>query len=112
MSSREPDGPYVYQPFGMQDKAHWEANRVWGVSGVGDPFLTKIRGLTKEEATAVCDALKSLARRKGWKLVHDAAVKEAGLSSDTDKWQYSQAKCEEDEVLKLVLENPGETEAT
>lgn len=61
MSSAEPTEPYVYQPFcSVTDKAHAAAGRLWGV---GFPYsthqgLTTIKGLTKEEAIAICSLLK------------------------------------------------------
>lgn len=55
MSDQEPRGPYVYQPFGMQHKEHWEAGRIYAVASA-DP-LARIEGLTKTEAKAVCAAL-------------------------------------------------------
>jgi len=58
MSSQEPDGPYVCQPFGMQDKGHWALKRIFGVSGVS--LFATISGLTKEEAEIVKDALRKM----------------------------------------------------
>lgn len=55
MSAEEPKGPYIYQPFGMQDKHHWASGRIWGIGGVS--ILTKIDGLTKPEAETVLAAL-------------------------------------------------------
>lgn len=57
MSALEPDGPYISQPFGMQDKSHWESGRIYGVSGIS--LLTTIKGLTKEEAKIIVMALKA-----------------------------------------------------
>lgn len=51
----EPTGPYIYQPYGMQDKDQWESKRVYAISGV--PFLI-IKGLTKDEAEKVLAILK------------------------------------------------------
>lgn len=51
-----PKGPYVYQPFGWF--GHQFGDRIYGVSGVH--VLAKIDGLTKEEAHAICDALKAI----------------------------------------------------
>lgn len=52
---QEPDGPYIYQPFGMQDKENWKVKRIYGIGGL--PYLAVISGLTKEEATKVLQAL-------------------------------------------------------
>lgn len=55
MSDAEPVAPYVYQPFGMQNKDHWSSGRIYGV---GHPnWMVTIKGLTKEEAEAVRAAL-------------------------------------------------------
>ena len=54
----EPQGPYVYQPFGVFDKHYWKCGRIYGVAGVD--LLARIDGLTKDEAHAVCDAIKAL----------------------------------------------------
>lgn len=51
----EPKGPYVFQPYGAQDKAHWDAGRIYGVGGI-HPLIT-IKGLTKEEAFRVIETL-------------------------------------------------------
>lgn len=51
MSETGPEGPYVYQPYGHQDKEHWQAGRIYGVGGVSE--LTTIDGLTKQEAQAI-----------------------------------------------------------
>lgn len=57
MSQQEPDGPYVYQPFGsVTHKEHEKAGRLWGVGGVH--LLTGIKGLTKGEAQAIVTALR------------------------------------------------------
>lgn len=53
--NEEPKGPYVFQPYGVRDKAHWKAGRVYGVGGI-NPLMT-ITGLTKEEALRVIEAL-------------------------------------------------------
>lgn len=52
----EPKEPYVYQPFGMFE--HKYADRLYGVEGVHP--ITRIEGLTKEEAIAVCETLKAI----------------------------------------------------
>lgn len=52
----EPKGPYVYQPYGMQDKPQWESGRIYGIGG----HAATIKGLTKEEADAVCKVLSEM----------------------------------------------------
>lgn len=51
MSQSEPDGPYIYQPYGMQHREHWKAGRIYGIAGID--ALTRIDGLTKDEATLI-----------------------------------------------------------
>lgn len=59
MTQREPDGPYVYQPFGsVNHPEHDKAGRLWGVGGVH--VLATIHGLTKPEAAAVVKTLRDL----------------------------------------------------
>jgi len=56
----EPKGPYVYQPYGISDiynNINGE-QRLWGVGGVS--LYTEIKGLTKEEANAIVDALERI----------------------------------------------------
>jgi len=62
MSDHAPDGPYVYQPYGVQDVAHWKQGRLWGVGSVDR--LATIKGLTKEEANAVLEALLLMRERQ------------------------------------------------
>ena len=59
MSEQEPDGPYVYQPYGsVSDPERAKAKRLWGVGGVGSVHTsTTIKGLTKQEAEIVCMVL-------------------------------------------------------
>jgi len=65
MSSEEPDGPYVYQPFGAGREPFATAGRLWGVGGVGgkDSLCVKIEGLTKREAETICMALRYMNRQ-------------------------------------------------
>lgn len=56
MSERAPQGPYVYQPYGMQDKAHWSAGRIYAIGGLD--HLTTIKGLTKDEAARILALVK------------------------------------------------------
>lgn len=55
MSQHEPDGLYVYQPYGMQDKMQWMTQRIYAIGGL--PMTTTISGLTREEADAICALL-------------------------------------------------------
>jgi hypothetical protein len=56
MSQTAPNGPYIYQPFGMQHgKDRWLAGRIYGIGGLGP--MVMISGLTKSEAEAVLRAL-------------------------------------------------------
>jgi len=56
MSEKGPKGPYVYQPFGtLTHPSHNKVGRLYGVGGVH--VLTRIEGLTKDEAEAVVEAL-------------------------------------------------------
>ena len=56
MSQSEPKAPYIYQPYGMQDKEQWFLGRIYGVAGVSN--ITRIDGLTKAEAEAVLKIIK------------------------------------------------------
>lgn len=53
----ESNGPYVYQPYGIQDKEHWAAGSVFGVGGLS--VLTTITGLTKIEAEVLVETIKA-----------------------------------------------------
>ena len=55
MSNAPRETPYIYQPFGMQNKDHWAAKRIYAVAT--DSMLTKIEGLTKEEAELILASL-------------------------------------------------------
>ena len=55
MSQSGPKGPYIYQPFGRQDREAWMLGRIYGVAGIS--IVTIIHGLTKEEANAVLAVL-------------------------------------------------------
>jgi hypothetical protein len=56
---KEPEGPYIYQPFGsVTHQEHASCGRLYGVAGVS--ILTEIKGLTKAEAEAVRLALLRL----------------------------------------------------
>jgi len=57
MSEREPEKPYIYQPYGIQDRPNWNCGRIYGVAGVH--LLTTINGLTKNEAQKVLAALRT-----------------------------------------------------
>lgn len=57
MNDQEPDGPYVYCPYGsLSDPAHAGANRLWGIGGFSG--LATIKGLTKNEAEQFCKILR------------------------------------------------------
>ena len=60
MSNVKPDGPYVYQPFGMKEREHWNARRIYAVGGMDR--LATLTGLTEGEAYSVVDALRGLTR--------------------------------------------------
>lgn len=61
VSDREPDGPYVYQPFGSATHPR-NGDRLYGVAGVSR--FTTINGLTRPEAVAVAQVLLKM-RREG-----------------------------------------------
>jgi hypothetical protein len=52
--------PYVYQPYGFvtADEDRVFAERLFGVAGVH--LMATIKGLTRDEADAVCVALREL----------------------------------------------------
>ena len=54
MSNIAPPKPYIYQPFGIQDKERWSSGRIYGVA---HHLLASIDGLTKSESEAVLSAL-------------------------------------------------------
>lgn len=58
MSNIEPKAPYVYQPFGIQDRDKWASGRIYGVAGLA--LETTITGLLKCEAEAVLAALMNI----------------------------------------------------
>ncbi len=51
----EPTEPYIYQPFGMQDRAHWDAKAIYGIGGIG---LATIHGISRELAEKILKLLK------------------------------------------------------
>ncbi len=54
---KEPDGPYVYQPYGsVSHPKHNELGRLWGVAGIS--LYTEIKGLTKEEAKTIVELFR------------------------------------------------------
>ena len=64
MTEREPDGPYVYQPFGpVSHPDRGKTGRLFGVGGLD--MQATIQGLTREEAEAVVDALIKVCGRGG-----------------------------------------------
>jgi hypothetical protein len=52
MSDQELKGPYIYQPFGMQDEVQWQARRIYGIAGLP---LTTVKGLTRTEAEKILE---------------------------------------------------------
>ena len=56
MSNVPKETPYIYQPYGIQNKDHWAAGRIYAIAS-GSP-LTTISGLTKQEANLILAALK------------------------------------------------------
>lgn len=56
MSNAPKDTPYIYQPYGINDKDHWESGRIYAVAT--DSMLTTVSGLTKEEAEKIMTAIK------------------------------------------------------
>ena len=55
MSTAPKETPYVYQPFGIQNKEHWADQRIYAV--ITGSRLTRIEGLTKAEASAICKVI-------------------------------------------------------
>lgn len=60
MSQQEPEGLYIYQPYGIQDRAQWERGRIYGIGGL--PLCARIDGLTKSEAEAILKALAEVSQ--------------------------------------------------
>ncbi len=61
---REPDGPYIYQPFGsVTHPEHNAAGRLWAIAGLHR--LATVQGLTKQEAARVLAALTSESASEG-----------------------------------------------
>ena len=56
MSEIAPEGPYIFQPYGMQDEPYWTTGRIYAIGGLN--LFTEIKGLTKEEANKILDVLK------------------------------------------------------
>ncbi len=61
MEHRTSEGWYIYQPHGSIDPVHGPDGRIFGVAG-GPGVYTKIDGLTKPEARAVCHVLRRIAK--------------------------------------------------
>jgi hypothetical protein len=66
MSQHEPEGLYIYQPFGIQNPVHWASGRIYGIGGM--PLPTTLTGLTRPEAEAILAALSGEFQRKGKEL--------------------------------------------
>ncbi len=63
MSEREPNGPYIYQPFGPVSHPDRKATgRFYGVGGVS--MQATIQGLTKREAERIVEVLDRLSDPK------------------------------------------------
>lgn len=56
MSETAPTGPYIYQPYGMQDQEYWECGRVYAIGGLDN--LMTVKGLTRSEAKRILEALR------------------------------------------------------
>lgn len=50
MSNTEPTEPYIYQPYGMQDKEFWADKKIYAVGAYG---LSTIKGIPKELAELI-----------------------------------------------------------
>lgn len=62
MSSREPNGPYVYQPFGSVQNMNLD--RPEGIYAIGGlPPGVTIKGLTKDEAVRLLKSWRENASR-------------------------------------------------
>lgn len=62
MSETEPTRPYIYQPFGMQDVAKWNAKRIYAIGGLN--HLATVEGLTKDEASRKAPYFASCSKRR------------------------------------------------
>ena len=51
MSETAPEGPYIYQPFGVQNPEHWKSKRIYAIGGLSE-FAT-VTGLSKDEANRI-----------------------------------------------------------
>ena len=69
MTAVEPKGPYIYQPYGMQDDLHWAAKRIYAIAGIST--LAIVKGLTRQEAEDVLAVFKGHAIMNWAKSVHD-----------------------------------------
>lgn len=54
----EPKEPYIYQPYGMQDKYYWDTKKIYGVAGCG--LFTTIKGITKDQAEKIVEIMKGV----------------------------------------------------
>lgn len=54
MSNVKPEGPYIYQPYGMQDEAQWACKRIFAIGSLGSNLI-EIKGLKKSEADLLLD---------------------------------------------------------
>ncbi len=61
MSNSPKQTPYIYQPFGIQNREHWADKRIYAIAC--DSRLTKIEGLTKDEAERILAVLEATHER-------------------------------------------------
>jgi len=52
---KEPNEPYIYQPYGMVGKEFWKDKKVYGIGGYG---LATIKGISKELAEKILQLIK------------------------------------------------------
>lgn len=53
--------PYIYQPFGFQDKEFWADNKIYAIGGI-EPSI--IKGITIELADAILQVIKKVEGKK------------------------------------------------
>lgn len=84
--------PYVFQPYGDTVNQNTLApERMWGVSGVS--VACQIKGLTKDEAVLVCDALKgvNILKEIASSGVEYSARKYVCVQIDSNTWDHLQS---------------------
>ena len=55
MSNIQPTEPYIYQPYGMQDKEFWKDRKIYAIGGI-EPSI--IKGISKELANIILREIK------------------------------------------------------